>query len=263
MKVICTALFVGLMGGLTHAQEKVPPAFEKSNSDNQEQVIEEIDLFDPSIGAPKNVRVQMEYIDVSQKDLTRLMMEDKSTTTDAKSLRMKVQELVDKDVAKIIDTQMVISRSGQKSTTESIQEVIYPTEYNPPNLNLDDESKDSKVMPVTVGDPVAFETRNAGSTFEVEPTISEDDKIVDIRILAQQVWFTGNTIWYEAKDQLGNVNKKSMPDFYKVGINTCMTVISGQYLLAAIVSPKDVKGQVDPERKVMAFLKCDVLSAIP
>lgn len=263
MKVILAPLFVVLMAGSLVFGEEVPPAFEKSDKDQVEQIEDGEDLFDPAINAPKNIRVQLEYIDVSEKDLTRLMMEDKSTTTDAKALRMKVQEMVDKGEAKFIDTNMVISRSGMKSTTESIKETIYPTEYNPPHIDVDVESKDSKAIPVSIGDPVAFETRNVGITFEVEPTIGVDEKIVDVRILSQQVWYTGDRIWHEVKDQLGNVNRESMPNFYKVSIDTSMIVITGQYLLAAVVSPKDVNGQVDPERKVMAFLKCDVLSAVP
>ena len=36
--------------------------------------------------------------------------------------------------------------------------------------------------------------------------------------------------------------------------------ITGQYMLVGAVSPKDAKGEVDLTRKVMVFVKCDVLT---
>lgn len=43
------------------------------------------------MNAPKLIRVQVEFIEMAHKDLTRLMMDDKSETADATALRMKVQ----------------------------------------------------------------------------------------------------------------------------------------------------------------------------
>ena len=40
--------------------------------------------------------------------------------------------------------------------------------------------------------PTAFETRNTGNTFEIEPTIGEDDELVNIRLSPELVWHTGN-----------------------------------------------------------------------
>lgn len=54
-----------------------------------------------------------------------------------------------------------------------------------------------------------------------------------------------------------------MPDFYKISVNTSITCITGQYVMFSVVSPKDQAGEIDPERKVMVFVKCNILSAIP
>lgn len=275
MKVIFAALFFGLMVGGLLKGEEVPPAFEKAASekvkdDGKANEEEEHDPFDPEFGAPKLVRVQLEYIEISQRDLTRLMMEEKSTRTDATDLRMIVQKMVDTNEAKIIDTQMVVSRSGQKSTTESRKELIYPTEFEPvknlPPVEGEQASeKTPKVSSICLNPatPSSFETRNVGSSFEVEPYIGENDKIIDIRILTQYIWYTGNTIWHESKSTDKNAYKIETPEFYLVSIDTSITTITGQYVLVGIVSPKDAKGQADPDRKVMAFLKCDVLASTP
>ena len=45
-----------------------------------------------------------------------------------------------------------------------------------------------------------------------------------------------------------------------IRLNTALTCISGQYVFAAAISPKDDKGNTDRTRKVMVFVKCDVLA---
>jgi hypothetical protein len=73
------------------------------------------------------------------------------------------------------------------------------------------------------------------------------------------VWHTGSVTWHEGKDQLGNPFHVRMPDFYTLRLNTALTLVSGQYALAGALSPKDDKGETDMTRKVMVFVKCDVL----
>jgi hypothetical protein len=263
------ALWVSLLliGSPAFGQD-VPLAFEKASDQGNEEAEDGYDPFDPSINAPKLVRVQVEFVEMAHKDLTRLMMDEKSEKADATELRMKVQEMVDQDSARVIETQIVVGRSGQKQTTESIHEFIYPTEYEPMNCLPPQEGEESvklpeRSFPYNPATPTAFETRNVGSTLEAEPTIGENDRIVDIRFLPELIWHTGNTVWNERKDEQGNVYKVAMPDFYKLSINTSITCITGQYTMAGVVSPKDAKGEVDTDRKVMIFVKCSVLSVIP
>jgi hypothetical protein len=74
--------------------QDVPPAFQKESAESEaEKDSPEMiayDPFDPSVYAPKMVRVQVEFIEMAHKDLTRLMMEENSGTADATALRMKV-----------------------------------------------------------------------------------------------------------------------------------------------------------------------------
>lgn len=253
MKVIFTALIVGCLGLFSaFGQEK------------------ELKIADPFAGgsdqsAPKNISVQLELIELSHKDLTGLLMEHKPKSFDATSLRMKVQEMVDKNVAKIIETQMVISKPGLKTSSNSTQETIYPADYqfSDNKEKGDNESESSDSMPVNSGNPDVFETRNVGISFDVEASIGEDAEFIDVRFLSKRVWQSENTILREGKDILGNPFKITVPNFYVIEIDTSMAVVSGQYCLAGLVTPKDAKGLLDSERKVMAFLKCDVLSVIP
>ena len=48
--------------------------------------------------------------------------------------------------------------------------------------------------------------------------------------------------------------------FYVMRVNTSISTVAGEYLLAAAMSPKNPDGVPDFSRKVMVFVKCDVLS---
>ena len=50
-----------------------------------------------------------------------------------------------------------------------------------------------------------------------------------------------------------------MPDCNIIQINAGISCVSGQYTLISVVSPKNAKGEVDSQRKVMVFVKCDVM----
>ncbi len=83
--------------------------------------------------------------------------------------------------------------------------------------------------------------------------------MIDLRFFPESIWHTGDRIWREGKDLAGISFKISQPDFYTLRLNTALTCLSGQCTFAAAVFPKDAKGEVDMTRKVMIFVKCDIL----
>lgn len=79
----------------------------------------------------------------------------------------------------------VITRSGQAAQIESVQEFIYPTEYEPPELpnqiapNININPLNGQIganqgaTPVTPANPTAFETTDLGCILEVLPQLGE------------------------------------------------------------------------------------------
>lgn len=212
---------------------------------------------------PKVVRVQVEYVEMSHEDLTKLLFLDKPESLDATNLRKTVQAMVEKKQAKIIDTQMVTMPSGEKSTSDSRHEFIYPTEYEGP-ASADDIKKaieQAPAFPSNPATPTAFETRNVGSSLEAEVAVDAENRLVDFRVRTEFIWYTGDVVWQEWKVKKGKRLTVKMPNFYTVEVDGSGFSVSGKYYLFSVVSPKDVKGAVDVDRKVMIFVKCDVMEA--
>lgn len=214
---------------------------------------------------PRQVRVQVEYIEMSLEQMTTLMDDPALNQSDV-ALRKRIGELTKANKAKIIETQMLVARSGEKATAESIREFIYPTEYEPAELpqtvkiEKGAENQVSKKDFATGPTPTAFETRNLGSTFEVEPVIGTDNKTIDIRLYPELVYHVENTVWAEWKDQHGEANIM-MPVFYTLRVTTAASVVTGKPCLLAALSPKDDKGVTDTSRKIFVFLKADIMVA--
>ncbi len=101
---------------------------------------------------PRQIRVQVEFIDVSHEQLTELMSGSTPPANDAE-LRKRAGQLVKDGKATILETMLCIARSGQRATAESIEEFIYPTEYEPAKLagetrpNEKEEAGNTKAAP--------------------------------------------------------------------------------------------------------------------
>jgi hypothetical protein len=248
-------------------EEKGPEPFDDGVAAGQGA---QVDPFDPTLNLPKYVQVQVEFVEMAHEDLTKLLFLSNPESSDATALRMTVAEMVKKEQATVLETMMVVARSGEKAVSEGISEFIYPTEYEPPEIpnevDLPDKEGGLTLEDVkglwalrTPATPTSFETRNLGSTFEIAPLIGENGRIIDLNFAPEIVWHSGNTVWVETKDGLGNVSKIEMPRMYKLGVTTAITCIDGQYNLVAVLSPKDQEGITDFSRKVMVFVKCDIM----
>jgi hypothetical protein len=161
--------------------------------------------------------------------------------------------------------EMVRLMSGNKALHESFVEEIFPTEFERPALprpagTAVPPSKPaaapvpstnlSKATPPSAGagilpspaTPSSFNTRNVGSTFEVEATMGESpaDPFVDLRLSPEFVTLTGRDAWGQG------ISQAEMPVFESQRINTAMTMRKNQPTLIGTVSRPPVS-HVDPD----------------
>jgi hypothetical protein len=212
------------------------------------------------------VRVQAEFIEVSLAQCDELRFGDHAPATDGE-LRQQVGQLVAQGQATIVETLTAVPRSDKTAISESIREFIFPTEFEPPQTPSEVRSAAGGGKPAlqprdfAVGPtPSAWDKRNVGSTFEVEPTIEADGHTVKVRLVPEIVVHVKNEIWQEWKDPRGDAHVQ-MPVFHVLQCNQAVIVMPGQPLLAATLTPKGPDGMADASRKIMVFVKCDLIPA--
>ncbi|MDF1852340.1 MAG: hypothetical protein P1U85_15985 [Verrucomicrobiales bacterium] len=216
--------------------------------------IEQLDL---------QLRIQVEWIETSHEIVTALLEDDENARLKGKlsgnagPLRKSLRELIEEDDARILETSIVIARSGQRAKVESIAEYIYPTEYDPPNSVLQ-SGKESEAL-TTAPQAAAFETRNVGTTLEVDPIIGVDNRTIDLNLAPEIVYLLDEVNYGDFESDESNV-EVTMPVFYTIKTTTQLTMIDGEYALMGVHSPFNEKTfRSDPERKVLVFVKTDIL----
>jgi hypothetical protein len=217
----------------------------------------------PPEHAPQ-IRLTVEFIEISLEQFTELMFGPPTPPSDA-ALRKQLADLAKQGKARIVETMMGTARSGTKARVESNEEFTYPTEYEPPDLPHEIHVAEDGEKTATAGrdyatppTPTAFETRNLGPSMEWTATADDKGHYVDLNAFPQITWHTGETVWAEWNGKQGK-SPIQMPEMFSLRLNLNLTLVSGQPLLAAAVSPKDDEGRPDPSRKWMVFVRCDVL----
>ena len=179
--------------------------------------------------------------------------------TDAE-LYAKVRASLGKDAGKDIVRQETFvvarARSGQKASVEHVTEIIYPTEYVAANISdaaavTPAPPKPSSVCissaPVI---PTAFETRNVGFTLEIEPTLSEADKDVNLRFVPERVTLVGQSTAGQ------DMSKTEMPIFEVQRMNSSSRLkINVPFMIGTMNLPADSNQDPDSAKRVwFAFI---------
>ncbi len=186
-------------------------------------------------------------------------------------VQMIMRGLAQKKGTDLMTAPSVTARSGQKATIEIIREFIYPTEYEPPEIPTSTGSNlggggflggglgggGVQSFPVTPATPTAFETRNTGVTLEIEPTIGENDFMIDLRFVPEIVEFEGfinygSPIQTGGTDLVGNPvqitlteNRIEMPVFSSRRVNTALTIYDGYTVAVGGLMREDVQNVED------------------
>ncbi|QTN31814.1 type II and III secretion system protein [Akkermansiaceae bacterium] len=179
-------------------------------------------------------------------------------------VQMIMRGLSQKKGIDLMTAPSITARSGQKATIEVIREFIYPTEYEPPELPQQNNNGGGflgggggGVGIATPATPTAFETKNTGVTLEIEPTIGENDFVIDLRFLPEIVEFEGfinygSPIQSPSTDIFGNPvnaiiteNRIEMPVFSKRSVNTSLTIYDGYTVAVGGLMREDVQNVED------------------
>ncbi len=141
--------------------------------------------------------------------------------------------------ATLEELQMIRTRSGQRAKVEAISEKIYPTEFVPPQQpaqpGLSKRLSDLQANALPYPSPVTLETRNTGTTLEIEPTLHVDGTGIDLSIAPEIVKFIGD-------DPITTDLTVKQPKFQTQKLTSSVTLKLGQPLLLGTQSPPHLSG---------------------
>lgn len=162
----------------------------------------------------------------------------------------RVLELAKAGKARLEILEGLTTKSGQRAVIESIDEVRYPVEFNPP------------ATAKGIAMPTAWETRNVGDTFELEPVIGPDGRTCDINLVPQHVHLA------EFRDlpEMAGALLVSQPVFNTQKITTSTAVTEGESHYLGTMTPSAIQGIARgsaPSEMWLAFLHVNIQGPPP
>lgn len=207
----------------------------------------------------KQLFIILEMIEVNHADFTKWLLENRMER-DATGLRRTVQEWVRAGQGTILETTTVMARSGQRAKVESIDEYIYPTEYDPPSVPNEVTLSDGAAAPISGVTPTAFETRNLGVTLEVDPVLNAEESAIDLNLAPERVELAGFTEW--SSEKIDELFKTTQPTFHTMKTTTQVTVPDGGYVLLGTTRPLHPATPERTDALVLNFVRVDVSTAV-
>lgn len=159
-----------------------------------------------------------------------------------------------------------VTRSGQSSSVAVVREMLYPTEYEPPELPNSTGFGGGGAQPVTPATPTAFTKKDVGISLEVMPVVDPSKKYVSVTLSPTFSDFDGfvnygSPINTTQTGLLGNIetvalteNAILMPVFSKQSFSTSLDVADGGTIVAGGLLQSQVQNVED---------KTPILGSIP
>lgn len=121
------------------------------------------------------------------------------------------------------------TKSGQRAVLESVTACRHPVEFTQPQIPCGSVGVEQKVsLPIA---PTAFEKFDAGDTFEVEPALSEDAKVVQMQFIVSHTAQAGREKWGLGLAEL------EQPQFETQKLSTNVTISTGSPRLIGTLNP--------------------------
>ena len=155
--------------------------------------------------------------------------------------------------ADLVTAPTVVTKSAQKAKIEVFRELLYPVEFDPPELPQEVSSSQTGIFPVTPAHPTRFEMRGTGVTLEVDPLVGPDSYTIFLNLLPEVVEFDGfvnygSEITAAGTDILGNPtqlvvtdNRVDLPVFTTRRLNTSVNIYDGSTVALGGLIREDVQ----------------------
>jgi hypothetical protein len=202
---------------------------------------------------PKQIGILLEWIELDAREANKLVRKH-AGRRGAAAMREEVEAMIDAETAVLFDTNYLVTRSGQRAKTESVNEIISPSEYDPSEIPATLTLTDASVR-ATGANPTAFKMRPAGGTLEVDPVIGVYGSQIELNIAPEWVSFVRRN--YVTAEDSPNLELKDiwLPEFYSMKVSTAVTLRSGVPELIAVMKPEK-----DGNRRMLLFVQADTMT---
>lgn len=191
----------------------------------------------PSAPVAQQVSVQEETFSLPIADAAALL---RKFPSDAERY-IELVRLADSKKARLERLLMLRTISGQQAKAESINELIYPTQYG------GDGMKNAI--------PGGFQTRSLGDTLNLTPQIGPDGRTISITLIPESSFFVGFK-------GAGQDTRTHQPVFGTARLTTSVLVKDGEPFLLGTFSPpfsNGIAAQVKDHRIWLEFITVNVL----
>jgi hypothetical protein len=212
------------------------------------------------IAAGEQVRVILQVVEVPHAALTKWTTGE---TLPGREIHDRAMKLVENGEAEVVETCVLVARSGERALAETISERIYPTETEPSSLpgTLPQSGLANgqfpAIRPFRPAGYTAFETRNAGSTLSIEPMVEPESGKLDVRMELEMVDRAALIQWGEFKDQWGDAAVR-MPVFDTQRMISSVALTSGVFDLWNVFTPKPAAVPA-AATKQLVFVRADLV----
>lgn len=154
--------------------------------------------------------------------------------------------------AETIENLTTATHTGSIGTSSNVEEVVYPTEWEPGRLI---PAAGGKPARRESSEPTAFDTRNVGTSTEVE--ILRDPGGAIVRFGINRVMESGKSVHHRILRDGEWKTDMTMPIFTTNHWNSELRARRGEWQLVGSGAATDGNGRLDSEHSVLAFIRLD------
>ena len=184
-----------------------------------------------------------EWINLDHRTANKLVRKH-ATKLSAGELRKELAKLIEADKAELAQTAYIASKHQLRAKTESIDELIYPTEYDPPELPARiEKNTPAEKLEIAPANPTAFDVRNVGTTIEIEPVISADGKTVSLNLAPEIVTHVEDRGVGDPKTVPKPLAVIKHPLFHVMKSSSTLILAADDFTLAGVFTPPGKPGK--------------------
>lgn len=200
------------------------------------------------------IEITADYIQMSAQDAGALL-HGKDAPKTSLAWHDELVNLVKEGKGKLVGSISVSTKSGQRATSESTHEHIYPTTYEPAKgRQSHSPAVPSEFTAVDLASPTSFEMRPVGVRLEVDPLLSADHAIIDLNIAPEAVIHLGEKAVMTLPHGTGEKEVQTMPKFYSMKNTTTLAMRPGGTAFCGMHTPPNEDGSPNHELRVLCLV---------